>query len=451
MSLAVYPKYKDSGFDWLGSIPSDWTLGKFRHLFTESSEKIESEVYGEMLSVSGYRGIEIKEYSDENQKRSEENLLGYRIVHEGQLVVNTMWLNYAGLGISKLEGHVSPAYRSYWVDSSLHKPYVHHLMRSSLYVLGYTKYLTGVRPNSLQMGRDDLMSFPIIIPSISEQKIIANLLDTETYKIDSLIAEQEKLIELLKEKRQAVISLAVTKGLNPTIKMKASGVEWLGEIPEHWKIYRVKKLLSVLTDYTANGSFASLAENVTYQTSGYSRLVRLTDLRENLDNEGLYVDENAHNFLKKSELVGGEVLIANVGAYAGFACLMPNVDMKATLGPNMYLMKFKESLLSNEYALLGLTSFHAQEQLKLSATSTAQPKLNKDDVKEIWLALPTQLSEQNQILNYVNGQKHAFDSLIEQAKLGIELLQERRSALISAAVTGQIDLRNFQSRESHDS
>jgi type I restriction enzyme S subunit len=114
-------------------------------------------------------------------------------------------------------------------------------------------------------------------------------------------------------------------------------------------------------------------------------------------------------------------------------------------------MKFKESLLSNEYALLGLTSFHAQEQLKLSATSTAQPKLNKDDVKEIWLALPTQLSEQNQILNYVNGQKHAFDSLIEQAKLGIELLQERRSALISAAVTGQIDLRNFQSRESHDS
>jgi type I restriction enzyme, S subunit len=98
----------------LGAIPTDWGVQKFRHTFRDSDEKIEHEVVGPMLSVSGYRGIEIKEYDDENRRRSDEDLIGYRIVRKGQLLVNTMWLNYAGLGVSDYEGHVSPAYRAYW-------------------------------------------------------------------------------------------------------------------------------------------------------------------------------------------------------------------------------------------------------------------------------------------------------------------------------------------------
>jgi type I restriction enzyme S subunit len=162
MSFPRYEGYKDSGHDWLGSIPNHWTVAKFRHYFAESGEKIDGEVEGVMLSVSGYRGIEIKQYEDENQRRLEEHLVGYRIVRPGQLVVNTMWLNYAGLGVSDFEGHVSPAYRAYWIDQHLEKRFVHHLMRSQQYVLGYTKFLTGVRPNSLQMSRDDLMVFPVL-------------------------------------------------------------------------------------------------------------------------------------------------------------------------------------------------------------------------------------------------------------------------------------------------
>jgi type I restriction enzyme S subunit len=451
MSFPSYKEYKDSDSDWMGRIPKSWVMCKVKHISpfftgwtppTGRSDFYVGENLWANISDLGPRTLNetSKKISDSAIKDAQ-----IQITPKGSLLFSFK-LSIGQVSFAGTDMYTNEAIASFPPNDLIDLGYAFY---------AYPIYLVENSSTNIYgaklLNQELIRSAKIALPSISEQKSIANFLDHETVKIEELIAEQNKLITLLKEKRQAVISHAVTKGLNPAIKMKASGVEWLGEIPEHWKIYRVKKLLSVLTDYTANGSFASLAENVTYQTSGYSRLVRLTDLRENLDNEGLYVDENAHNFLKKSELVGGEVLIANVGAYAGFACLMPNVDMKATLGPNMYLMKFKESLLSNEYALLGLTSFHAQEQLKLSATSTAQPKLNKDDVKEIWLALPTQLSEQNQILNYVNGQKHAFDSLIEQAKLGIELLQERRSALISAAVTGQIDLRNFQSRESHDS
>jgi type I restriction enzyme S subunit len=190
MSFPRYQAYKGSGVEWLGEIPGHWTVSKFRHLFRESPEKIESESVGSMLSVSGYRGIEVKEYDDENRRRLEEELVGYRIVRVGQLVVNTMWLNYAGLGVSDFEGHVSPAYRSYYIGPELERRFVHHLLRSPAYVLGYTQLLTGIRPNSLQMSREDLMNFPVIYPPSFEQLAIAAFLDRETAKIDALVEEQ---------------------------------------------------------------------------------------------------------------------------------------------------------------------------------------------------------------------------------------------------------------------
>jgi type I restriction enzyme, S subunit len=131
------------------------------------------------------------------------------------------------------------------IDDHLEKRFVHHLMRSQQYVLGYTKFLTGVRPNSLQMSRDDLMVFPVLVPPVDEQRTIAAFLDQETVKIDALIEEQRRLIELLKEKRQAVISHAVTKGLNPDAAMKDSGIEWIGEVPRTWEIRRLRMVADV--------------------------------------------------------------------------------------------------------------------------------------------------------------------------------------------------------------
>jgi type I restriction enzyme S subunit len=289
MTLPRYAKYKDSGVPWLGEVPEHWDVLKFRHVFTESPEKIENDVVGVMLSVSGYRGIEIKDYGDENRRRSDEDLVGYRVVRPGQLVVNTvlfeqsvdelsevneiielrvgrfplprgkksastdcpnttvntMWLNYAGLGVSDFEGHVSPAYRCYFIDGSFDKRFTHHMMRCGSFVLGYTKFLTGIRPNSLQMSRDDLMAFQLLNPPLAEQSAIASFLDHETGKIDELIAEQERLLALLAEKRQATISHAVTKGLNPDAPMKDSGVEWLGEVPGPWGVVLAKRISSI--------------------------------------------------------------------------------------------------------------------------------------------------------------------------------------------------------------
>jgi type I restriction enzyme S subunit len=241
-------------------MPSSWRVQRFRRLFRESSEKIQDEIIGSMLSVSGYRGIEIKDYDDENRRRLDEELVGYRVVRVGQLVVNTMWLNYAGLGVSNFEGHVSPAYRSYWINDSLNPRYIHHLLRSAIYVQGYTRLLTGIRPNSLQMSREDLMDFPVLVPPHGDQVSIADFLDRETTKIDALIAEQERLINILHEKRFAAISNAVTRGLNPDAPMKPSGVEWLGNVPASWTVCSARRVIRRIEQGWSPDCFARPAE-----------------------------------------------------------------------------------------------------------------------------------------------------------------------------------------------
>jgi type I restriction enzyme S subunit len=432
MSFPRYPKYKDSGVEWLGQVPEHWEVKKFRHLFRESPEKIESEVVGTMLSVSGYRGIEVKDYDDENRRRLDDELIGYRIVRVGQLVVNTMWLNYAGLGVSAHEGHVSPAYRCYWIGKGLNGRFCHHLLRSGLYVQGYTRLLTGIRPNSLQMSRDDLMEFPVLVPSPSDQTNIAEFLDQETAKIDELVAEQHRLMELLKEKRQAVISHAVTKGLNPNAALKPSGIEWLGDVPAHWDVSLLKRAFRSV-DYGISDSLDS---------EGAVAILRMG----NIENGKVVMDDLKYTGAVDSSLilVPGDLLynrtnsldlIGKVGMFIG--------SKDATVSFASYLVRLRtveESIpeyfayLLNTDGILGVARANA-------FVAIGQCNLNPTRYGQIGVAIPPK-SEQRAIVEHLSTQTAKFNALTAEAQRAIDLLQERRTALISAAVTGRIDVRN---------
>ena len=440
MSFPRYPKYKDSGVEWLGEVPEHWHISKFRHFFAESPEKIEKDVIGPMLSVSGYRGIEVKEYEDENQRRLEEDLVGYRVVRPGQLVVNTMWLNYAGLGVSEVEGHVSPAYRSYWIDDSVSKRFVHHLMRSEFYVRGYTKFLTGVRPNSLQMSRDDLMVFPIIIPPVSEQAGIASFLDEETAKIDALIEEQRRLIELLKEKRQAVISHAVTKGLDPNVLIFASEIAWLGDIPKHWQIRRI---LSVSTKIT-NGFVGPTRDIYVEEGVRYLQSLHIKKGKIIADN-AYFVSDEWSNDKRKSILRSGDVLIVQTGDI-GQAALVTDEFAGSNCHALIIVSPKHEVILGGWIAHVAESEYGLHTLLSIQ-TGALHPHLNCGDVKDMSLPVPP-LDEQKLILSFLEYEKEKFDALMKSAEASTAILQERRSALISAAVTGKIDVRNYKPQPS---
>lgn len=207
--------------------------------------------------------------------------------------------------------------------------------------------------------------------------------------------------------------------------------------PIHWVNSKWRYVTNVLTDYTANGSFKGLADNVQYLSEpDYARLIRLTDLRANLKNDNaIYVNEKSFNYLKKSSLVGGEFLIANVGAHAGLVVQMPKNKGLATLGPNMMMARFNQDAVCTEFMVYVANSAYIQSQLTLKATaSSAQPKLNKEDFRSVEFLLPS-MEEQRKIVKFLTAKVNKVDELIKDKEKLIKLLEEKRQSMITETVT----------------
>lgn len=446
--MKKYSNYKDSEIEWVGLIPEHWEKRKFKwDAFYQEGPGLRTFQFKEagirVICVSNITdtGIDFKtthtrfisedEYQekythftveDEDILLSSSGSIGKvsRYFSDGQPVI----LNTSTIRIHSID------------DLTFNDSLVPFLLRSEYIQIQLKFLMTGGIVNNF--GPSHLGQLIHFLPPPEEQTQIARYLDYKTAKIDALIAKKQRLIELLEEERTAIINQAVTKGLDENVPMKDSGIEWLGEIPEHWEVLSFRFCIEILTDYTANGSFASLAENVNYLDEGYSRLVRLTDLRVDFSNDGIYVDKLAHNFLKKSELFGGELLIANVGAYAGLVKLMPEVFGKYTLGPNMFLLRLNQN---TKFFYYQLNSPFCAEQLKMMSISSAQPKLNKDNIRQLKVVQPPK-EEQEQLLKHIEKETSRLDSLTKKVSREIELLSEYKTALISEVVTGKVDVRD---------
>jgi type I restriction enzyme S subunit len=435
--MKKYDSYKDSGIEWIGEIPSHWVVNKLFRLFkintgftpsTSNSEYYENGIF-DWINISD---LETKYVSRSKTKLTMKAIEGKDLVPKGSLLYSFK-LSVGKMAFAEKDLYTNEAIFSIYPDEHINLNYYYYLLDRVL-IHNSNENIYGAKI----LNQELIKASKLIVPTKSEQTAIANYLDKKTTQIDDLIAKKERLIQLLEEERTAIINQAMTKGLDPTVLMKDSGIEWLGEIPAHWEVKSFRFCIDVLTDYTANGSFASLAENVTYYESGYSRLVRLTDLRVNLENEGLYVDEHAHHFLKKSELFGGELLIANVGAYAGLVMQMPRVAGKFTLGPNMFLLRLNQN---TDFFISQLNAPFCAEQLKVMAVSSAQPKLNKENIRQLKVVTPP-IEEQKEIVEHLQSKSNELEIIANKTKQEIELLKEYKTALISEVVTGKVDVRN---------
>lgn len=442
--MKKYDSYKDSGIEWIGEIPSHWDVNKLKYignaiggLTYSPNDVVEDESKGVLVLRSS--NIQNGKLSLEDNVFVNLDISEKQTLRKGDILICSRNGSQHLIGKNicideRTEGSTFGAFMM--IFRSDNYKFLNHFFNSPIFTSQSGLFLTATIN---QLTSSTLNNFYLALPSsIEEQTTIANYLDQKTTQIDHLIAKKEQFIQLLEEERITMINQAVTKGLDLTVKMKDSGIEWLGEIPAHWEVKSFRFCIDILTDYTANGSFASLAENVTYYDSGYSRLVRLTDLRVDLANEGLYVDEHAHHFLKKSELFGGEILIANVGAYAGLVMQMPLKEGKFTLGPNMFLVRLNQN---TEFFLYQLNAPICSEQLKMMAVSSAQPKLNKENIRQLKVVTPP-IEEQNLIANHILIEKNRIEKIITKTQQEIELLKEYKTALISEVVTGKVDVRN---------
>lgn len=281
---------------------------------------------------------------------------------------------------------------------------------------------------------------PVPFPTPDEQTAIAAFLDRETAKIDTLIAKQEKLIELLKEKRQAVISHAVTKGLAPTVPMKPSGVEWLGDVPEHWKAAPLKRFIKQVPGAIKTGPFGSQLTSAEMQTGPIKVYNQRSVIDADFDAGENYITEQKFSDLRGFEIAAGDILVTTRGTI-GRAAIFPDMAEKGILHPCLLRIQVESTLLLREFLLTVIQDSHLlRNQIKVLSNSTTIEVIYSETMASVVLALPP-IHEQQEIVDYLGKVTKKIDMLIAKAEQAIALQREHRTALISAAVTGKIDVR----------
>ncbi len=417
-----YAEYKDSGVEWLGEIPSYWKLVKLSYkLKLLSGDGITALDIEETGSYPVYGGNGVRGFTEKYNCDGSYPLIG----RQGALCGNINVAN--GKFFATEHAVVVYPYEKFNLT----------FLAEFLRFMDLGQYSVSAAQPGIAVDR--INTLPIVVPPLEEQNSIGDFLDHETAKIDSLIEKQQKLIELLKEKRQAVISHAVTKGLNPDVAMKDSGVEWLGEVPEHWSVTKIGfHSLKIGSGKTPKGG----AE--IYQDEGVlflrSQNVYNNGLR--IDNsESVYISEAIHDDMSTSKVYSGDILLNITGGSIGRSSLVPDNFPEANVNQHVCIIRVRKYL--QEFLALVIQSDLIQAQLRSIQTGGNREGLNFEQISKFWFALPSK-EEQLRIISYIRNKLDEFSELEAKANSAIQLMQERRTALISSAVTGKIDVRHWQ-------
>jgi type I restriction enzyme S subunit len=387
-----------------------------------------------LLSVYRDYGVVLKASRDDNHNRASDDLDPYQLVEPGQLVTNKMKTWQGSIAVSELRGIVSPAYFVYEPIRNVIGRFIHHLMRCRPYIIGYMSVSKGIRVGQWDLDPDHFRTFPVLFPPKEEQEWIVKALDRETARIDALISKKTEFIELLAKKRQALITHAVTKGLNPDVRMKDSGVEWIGEVPEHWSVQPIKYLACIGNGSTPNKDNGKYWENGTFPwlTSGCVNLDEVI-CAEQYVTEAALIECHLPIIAPPAVLVG----ITGQGKTRGMATTL---KIEATINQHIAFLK----PISKNIHIGFLRSFleAAYNWLRFDSEGVGSTKgaITCEQLANTRIAMPP-LAEQQSILAFIDRQSDRTARLQSKTQLSIDLLRKRRSALITAAVTGQIDLR----------
>ena len=410
MRFAPYNDYKPSGVEWLGDVPAHWEVQRFKYLLQERDIR-SADGSEQLLSVSQYTGITQRKRLDggDNPDTRAASLIGYKCVELHDLVVNIMLAWNGSMGVSQFRGIASPAYCVYQFLAGVNPWYFHYLLRSPIYKAYIKTASTGVVESRLRLYTDDLYGLYALVPPLTEQTAIVRYLDQADKCIRRYISSRERLIELLEEYRQAVIQHAVTRGLDPDVRLKPSGVEWLGDVPAHWEVRRLKTLCSMKSgDGITEMSIEPAGEYPVYGGNG------LRGYTSNYTHDGNYV------LIGRQGALCGNVHIARGRFWASEHAVVAS--------------------LSTGYVLEWFAAILDVMNLNQYSIAAAQPGLAVERVMNLSLPVPSP-QEQVHIARYIEDETADIDVAIDRARREIELLGEYRTRLIADAVTGKVDVR----------
>jgi type I restriction enzyme S subunit len=441
MSFPRYPKYKESGVEWLGQVPEHWSVKRLKQVFREREERSRK---GEelLLSVSAYTGVTPRaDVIDEGDHLSRaETLENYKICYKNDLVVNIMLAWNRGLAVTDYDGIVSPAYCVYRIIDDSDPRFLNYLVRSDRQILYFKAFSSGVIDSRLRIYPETFGGLFCACPPLEEQAAIADFLDRETAKIDGLIAEQEQLIKLLKEKRQAVISHAVTKGHNPDAPMKDSGIEWLGKVPAHWTVSPLSYRYSV--------QLGKMLDSSRITGEHLRPYLRVFDVQwGEINTDDLPTMDFDEEDRRKFALKDGDLLVNEGGSYPGRSALWRGQMEECYYQKALHRVRVIDHERDDARFLLFLMFWAANYGVFSAGGNEATIEhLPAEKLRRHRIPFPA-FEEQRAVVEFLEAETAKLDTLQAEAQKAITLLQERRSSLISAAVTGQIDVRGLQQRE----
>jgi type I restriction enzyme S subunit len=443
MKLPRYPKYKDSGVQWLGQVPEHWEICRLERYSKSIKEQVSTEIMA---------GRSVFHYSIPNVQSTGDGL-----IEEGDSIDSAkLLIKQKALLISKLNPRKSTVcialphddltvYSSEFVPlapSKVDAQFLYYVAISEPFRQRLDSLVESVTRSHQRVAPSDILKTVWAFPPKCEQQTVTDFLDKSALKIEALIVEQRRLIELLKEKRQAIISHAVTKGLNPGAPMKPSGIEWLGDIPAHWAVVRLKFMAYV------QGGVAK-GRNLEGQKTVEVPYLRVANVQDGyLDLDDIATIEIPPAELKRYALKHGDVLMNEGGDFDKLGrghiwreeipeCIHQNHVF--AVRPQKVESEWLNTITSAECGRFYFMSRSKQSTNLASISST--------NIQELPVPCPPQEEERIRIIEYVHEKVRNLDLLIANAESNIDLLQERRSALITAAVTGQIDVRNYRPEE----
>jgi len=429
--LKPYPEYKDSGAPWLGSLPSHWSVLPNRALFAEVKDRNHPDE--EMLSVTITRGV-IRQTAllVDSAKKDSSNLdrSAYKLVCPDDIAYNKMRAWQGAIGVSDYRGIISPAYVVMRLRDDYNPRYFHELYRTPHFAKEAERWSYGITSDMWSLRPEHFKMIYSAIPPHDEQDAIVRFLDYANRRIERYIRAKKKLIALLNEQRQAIIHRAVTRGLNPNVRLKPSGIAWLGEIPEHWEIVALRRYWTVTDCKHLTVPFVE-------DGIPLASVVEVQEFRLNFRRCKKTIPKWYHVLIQgdRKPEQGDLIYCRNVSVGA---CAIVETDIDFAMGQDVCLIRSRSQ--NQRFLNYLLHSPFMKHQLEILLVGSTFKRINISEIKALTVLVPRK-AEQDAICDFLDRELATFDTAIARSEREIALIREYRTRLIAAVVTGQLDVR----------
>ena len=420
---------KDSGVQWIGDIPNNWNIKPLYACLDEINQKNNPIVTTNILSLTITDGVIPYSERGNQGNKSKENFEEYKVVYPNTIVANSMNILIGSVGLSQYEGCVSPVYYVYAAKPQVDIRYMNYLFQMEPFQKRLRQFANGILEIRLRVSSHDILHQKVAVPAYDEQQAIADYLDETCSKIDEIIAEAKASIDEYKELKQSVIFEAVTKGLDKNVEMKDSGIEWIGEIPKNWTLYRLKHLLQSPMQYGAN------ATGLEYDKT-MPRYVRITDIDSNGNLKDVGKQSLSWDVAEPYLLEDGDLLLARSGGTVGKAFLYKKSYGTCAFAGYLIRAKANDKVLPEYIHYYTLSKGYEIWKNGIFIKATIQ-NIGADKYANLPIPIPTDIEIQREVVKYLDSKCNTLDSLIAEKESLINDLEAYKKSLIYEVVTGK--------------